>query len=117
MEDYWNMSTATEYPEGMVFDLLFEEFSVRLSSLPGREMLFHIADGPFARTEKVSFDVSTLRPGVFLVSWQEASRATVVHLEDFVEMVVHSYATLPDGGFLKMQAPIRMVDHGTGAAP
>lgn len=100
----------------MVFDVAFEEFSVRLTTLPGREMLFHIAEGPFARTEKVSFDVSTLRPGVFLVSWQEASRATVVHLEDFVQMVIYSYATLPDGGFLKMQAPIRMADTGRGWA-
>lgn len=111
-----NISAATEYPAGMVFDVAFEQFSVRLSTLPGREMLFHIADGPFARTEKVRFEVSTLRPGVFLVSWQEASRATVVHLEDFVQMVIYSYATLPDGSFLRMQAPIRMVGQGRGGA-
>jgi hypothetical protein len=116
IEGAGDISTATEYPAGLVFDAAFDEFSVRLKTLPGREMRFDIADGPFARTETVRFDVTTVRPGVFLVSWQEASRATVVHLEDFVQMVLHSYATLPDGRFLKMQAPIRMVGQGTGAA-
>lgn len=100
----------------MAFDVVFKEFSARLTTLPGSEMRFDIVDGPFARTEKVRFDVSTLRPGVFLVSWQEASRATVVHLEDFVQMVIYSYATLPDRSFLKMQGPIRMAGPGRGAA-
>lgn len=110
------ISTATEYPVGLIFEVKFEEFSVKLSSLPGSELLFSIPEGPFARTEKVRFDVVTLRPGIFLVSWHEASGATVVHIEDFVRMVVYSYATLPNGGFLKMQAPIRVTDLVGGLA-
>jgi hypothetical protein len=48
------------------------------------------------------------------VSWVEASGATVVHVEDFARGVVHSYATLPDGSFLRMQGPIRLISHGEG---
>ena len=110
------ISTATEYPVGLTFELEFDRFSVKLSSLPGSELLFVIAEGPFAKTETVRFDAVNLRPGVFLVSWKEASGATVVHVEDFDEMVVYSYATLPDGSFLTMRAPIHVTDFDGGSA-
>jgi hypothetical protein len=52
---------------------------------------------------------TAIRPGVFLVSWVEASGATVVHVEDFARGIVYSHATLPNGEFLRMKGPIRVV--------
>ncbi len=101
-----SMASATEYPVGLVFDVAFEAFSVNLTTLANSELRFHIADGPFARTETVKIVATSVRPGMFLVSWVESSGATVVHLEDFAESVLHSYATLPDGKFLRMEAPL-----------
>jgi hypothetical protein len=69
---------------------------------------------PYAHTETVKIAVSRIRAGAFAVSWVEASGATVVHVEDFARGVVHSYATLPDSSFLRMQGPIRLISEGEG---
>ena len=103
------IGTATEYPTGLRFSVAFEAFSVELTTLPDSALRFHIAEGPYARTETVAINVATIRPGVFLVSWVEASGATVVHVEDFAGAVLYSHATLPNGTFLRMQAPIHIV--------
>jgi hypothetical protein len=104
-----SISEATEYPVGLVFDATFDAFAVRLTTRPNREIHFHIAEGPFAHDETVEAVATLIRRGVFLVSWVEASGATVVHVEDFAQSVLHSHATLPDGKFLRMKAPIRVV--------
>lgn len=103
-----SLAAATEFPVGLAFDISFEAFSVRLTALPNGELRFHIPDGPFARTETVKITTTLIRPGVFLVSWIEAGGATVVHVEDFANAILYSHATLPDGTFLRMQAPIRL---------
>src|SRR5688500_18135095 len=105
------VAAATAYPSGCQFDGEFEVFAVRLTTLPNSELRFRIAEGPYARTETVKIVTTLLRPGVFIVSWVEASGATVVHVEDFAQGALYSHATLPDGTFLRMQAPIRVVLH------
>jgi hypothetical protein len=106
-----SISGSTEYPVGLEFDVKFDAFTVRLTTLPNSELRFHIAEGPYARTETVKIVTTLIRPGVFIVSWVEAGGATVVHVEDFAQGALYSHATLPDGTFLRMQAPIRVVSH------
>jgi hypothetical protein len=108
------LKRADAYPVGIVFDVVFEAFTARLTTLPDDHIRFHIADGPYAHTETVKIAVSTIRAGVFAVSWVEASGATVVHVEDFARGVVHSYATLRDGSSLRMQGPIRLISEEAG---
>ncbi len=108
------LKRADAYPVGIVFDVVFEAFTARLTTLPDEHICFHIADGPYAHTETAKIAVSQIRTGVFAVSWVEASGATVVHVEDFERGVVHSYATLPDGSFLRMQGPIRLISKEAG---
>lgn len=102
-------STAVDYPVGLIFDATFDAFAVRITTLPNRELSFHIAEGPYAHTETVKVVATAIRPGVFLVSWVEASGATVVHVEDFAQSLLYSHATLPNGTFLRMKAAIRLV--------
>lgn len=102
------LGEATQYPVGLVFDVTFKEFSVTLTTLPSNRLQFHIADGPYARIEEVDISVTSIRPGVFLVSWIEASGATVVHVEDFAEKTIHSHATLPGGTFFRMKGPLQI---------
>ena len=99
-------SEATEYPVGLVFDVSFEAFSARLTTLPDQRLRFEIPEGPYARTETVEIAATAVRPGLFLVSWVEAGGATVVHLEDFARGHLFSHATLPNGTFLRMDAPL-----------
>ena len=103
---------ADAYPVGIVFDVVFDAFTARLTTLSGDHMRFRIAEGPYAKTETVKIATSRICPGVFAVSWVEASGATVVHVEDFERSVVHSYATLPDGSFLRMRGSIHLIPKG-----
>jgi hypothetical protein len=104
-----SISAATEYPVGLTFDASFHAFAVRLTTLANSELHFHIAEGPYAHDETVKVVATLIRPGVFLVSWVEASGATVVHIEDFAQSVLYSHATLPNGKFLRMKAAIDIV--------
>lgn len=103
------IAQATAYPIGLSFDVKFDAFAVTLTTLPDSKLRFHIAEGPFARTETVAISATPIRPGVFVVSWIEAGGATVVHLEDFARGILYSHATLPDGAFLRMQGPIQVI--------
>lgn len=96
----------------MVFDVVFDMFTSRLTTLPEDRIRFQIAEGPYARTETVKIATNLIRAGVFTVSWVEESGATVVHVEDFERGVVHSYATLPNGLFLRLKGLIHMVSNG-----
>lgn len=109
-----SLKRADAYPVGIVFDVVFDAFTVRLTTLPDDHIRFHIAEGPYARTETVKIAVTQIRAGVFAVSWVEADGATVVHVEDFERGVVHSYATLPGGPFLRMEGPMRFISQGDG---
>jgi hypothetical protein len=104
---------ATQYPVGLVFDVSFQEFAVRLSVLSEDRIRFHIAEGPFAKVEEVTFKATLIRPGLFLVSWVESSGATVVHVEDFAQGTLYSHATVPDGTFLRMEGALRVVGTAT----
>jgi hypothetical protein len=105
-----SLSAATEYPVGLTLDVTFNAFAARLTTLPNSELRFEIAEGPYAHTETVKIVSTMIRPGVFLVSWVEAGGATVVHVEDFGRLFLYSYATLPDGRFLRMAAPLKVVN-------
>lgn len=49
-----------------------------------------------------TYQASYIRPGVFMVTWQEADGITVAHVEDFENDTVHAAITLPDKTFLTL---------------
>jgi len=110
--DSSSLAGAIEYPIGLRFEVVFGTFAVILTTLSGGEIHFRIDEGPYARSETVKIVATPIRPGVFLVSWIEASGATVVHVEDFARGIVYSHATLASGTFLRMNGPIRIVSRG-----
>lgn len=104
---------ADASPIVIVFDVVFEAFTARLTTLANDRIRFEIATSTYAKMEIVSIAASRIRTGVFAVSGVEASGATVVHVEEFEHGIVHSYATLPNGTFLRMQGPIHLITRGT----
>lgn len=92
-----------QFPIGLEMDVAYPEFQVSLTLLSRTQLKFEIKDGPFARIEIVAIQVVPLGNGMFAVSWQENSGASVVNVQDYDRGVVHSYATLPDGRFLRMK--------------
>ncbi|KRA52195.1 hypothetical protein ASD77_10910 [Pseudoxanthomonas sp. Root65] len=94
--------TLDEFPVGLAMDVSYPEFRVSLTLLSTTRLRFEIGEGPFARTEEVDTHVVPLGNGLFAVSWQEQSGATVTNVQDYDRGLVHSSATLPDGRFLRM---------------
>ena len=90
------------FPVGMKLAVTYPNFAVELTLISSKQLCFQIKDGPFARMEIVDMEVVAKGNGLFLVSWREKDGATVVNLQDYDRNLVHSFATLPDGQFLRM---------------
>jgi predicted SnoaL-like aldol condensation-catalyzing enzyme len=95
----------TEYgfPVGLEMDVAYPAFQVSLTLLSTSQLRFEIKEGPFARIETVDIQVVPIGNSIFAVSWQEASGATVTNVQDYDRSLVFSFATLPDGQFLRMR--------------
>ena len=69
-----------------------------------------IAEGPLKGTsETVQVAVTLIRPGVFLTSWQEEDRTTVVHVEDYRNSIVHTHLTERNGAFIRRSGTLKLV--------
>lgn len=60
-------------------------------------------------TETVEISVMPIRPGVFMVGWQEDNQTTVTHIEDFEKGIVYTNITLPGNKSLRVQGSFRRV--------
>lgn len=98
--------TQTGFPVGLEMDVSYPDLHVSLTLLSNEQLRFEIKEGPFARTETVDIQVVPLGNGIFAVSWQEQSGATVTNVQDYDRGLVFSFATLPDGRFLRMTGPM-----------
>jgi len=73
-------------------------------------MTLTTAAGPFKGTsETVQIAVTPIRPGVFLICWQEANKTTVVHVEDFANGIVHTRITERTGAFIRRRGTLKQV--------
>lgn len=100
------------FPIGLEMDVSYPAFQVSLTLLSATQLTFEIKEGPFARTETVEIQVVPLGNGIFAVSWQEKDGATVTNVQDYDRGLVHSFATLPDGQFIRMTGPIAVTRPG-----
>ncbi len=90
------------FPVGLEMHVSYPGFEVHLRLLSVERLEFEIKEGPLARVETVDIQVQSLGNSLFAVSWQEKHGATVTNIQDFDRGVIHSFATLPDGQFLRM---------------
>ncbi|NBJ15894.1 MAG: hypothetical protein FNP40_10095 [Dehalobacter sp. 4CP] len=60
-------------------------------------------------TQTVEISVMPIRPGVFMVGWQEENQTTVTHIEDFEKGIVYTNITLPGNKSLRLQGPFKQV--------
>ena len=102
------MKKLPQYPVGLVFDVSYAAFDVTLSIESIDRLSFSINQEPYTRQESVAIEVIPLGNNLFIVSWVEKDGATVVNLQDFDAMRVLSFATLPNGTFLRNQGAIRV---------
>jgi len=86
---------------GHKYKVAFDDFTVELSfeSLTSMTYWGVRGDGSLGKPETVKISVRPIRDHLFLVTWQEADKTTVVHLEDYKENVIITHITEPNLNF------------------
>ncbi|WP_425259101.1 nuclear transport factor 2 family protein [Rubrivivax sp. RP6-9] len=92
----------SRFPIGQEMTVSYPNFQVRMTLLSMTQLSFEIKEGPFARVETVDIQVVPLGNSLFAVSWQEKDGATVTNVQDHDRGLIHSFATLPGGRFMRM---------------
>jgi hypothetical protein len=60
-------------------------------------------------SETVTYTAVEVRPQVYLVSWQERDKMTVVHLEDFEKGMIRTHITSPTGDFYQLGGTLTLI--------
>ncbi len=95
------MSTIYFPAVGHVYEANFGSWVHHLHFESEAVMTLTNAEGPSTETpETVQIAVTPIRPGVFMICWQEADKTTVVHVEDFENGIVHTNITERGGAFI-----------------
>lgn len=108
------------FPVGLEMDVTYPTFTVSLALLSAKQLKFEIKEGPFARIETVDIQVAPLGNSMIAVSWQEKDGATVTNVQDHDRGLIHSFATLRSGEFIRMTGPVavtRPADHAFDDRP
>jgi hypothetical protein len=79
----------------------FQKFKVKLSfaSLTSLSYVVVNPDGSAGQSETVTIRVESIGPQLFLVTWQEDDKTTVVHIEDYANNTIITNITNPDLSF------------------
>jgi len=66
-------------------------------------------DGSRGSSETVAIQTTYLRDDLFMVTWQESDRTTVVHVEDYEQFIIHTNITNPDQSFAKFRGTFKQI--------
>jgi hypothetical protein len=79
----------------------FKAFRVQLyfNSLTSLTYTGVTSDGSLGGSETVTIKVETIGDDLFLVTWQESDKTTVVHIEDYKHHTIITNITTPDLAF------------------
>lgn len=73
----------------------------------GRTMRYEVTEGEYAgATAEVLYTAVELAPGLFALSWQEADKGTVVHIDNFAAGTSRTFYTTAELGFLRMEGSL-----------
>jgi hypothetical protein len=102
---------TTRFPAvGHVYEVNFGSWIHHLHFESETVMTLTTAEGLFeGSSEIVQIAVTPIRPGVFMVCWQEADKTTVVHVEDFENGIVHTNITERSGAFIRRSGTLKKV--------
>ena len=94
---------------GKKYHVKFPSMSYFLHFLDESRLKFIVEkspDLPPGSSHTVAITIAPLRDELYMVSWQEASGNTVVHIEDLKEHRVHAFLTMKSGLFIRQDAPL-----------
>ncbi|MBN3761618.1 adenylate cyclase [Burkholderia sp. Ac-20365] len=76
----------------------------------GVNMRYEITEGPYkGAAGEVKYAWRQIAPGIFAISWQEADRSTVVHIDDFYEGTSCSFFTTAQLELHRLEGTLRQV--------
>jgi len=102
------MSTLHFPAVGHVYEAHFGSWVHHLYFESETVMTLTTAAGPVTGTfDTVQIAVTPIRPGVFMICWQEADKTTVVHVEDFENGIVHTNITERSGAFIRRSGTLK----------
>ena len=97
---------------GRTFAANLGRLQARLTYESDTRMTFVVTSGAGMTTdghsETVDVEIVEIRPHVHLVSWREASGATVVHVEDLANSALRSLVTL-DGKLYRLTGTLKEI--------
>ena len=67
-------------------------------------------DGSSGQIETVHIQVESITESIFLVTWQEADKTTVVHVEDYARRTIVTNITNPDSSFQQFHGTFVQID-------
>jgi hypothetical protein len=89
---------------GHVYEVNFGVFVADLYFESETKMTYTLPDGT---SETVKTTITQIRPGVYMVYWQEADKTTVVHVEDYENGVVYTNITRNDMRFDNLKGTLK----------
>ena len=108
------MSTPTPLPAfaGRSFQVEYPGLTAHnIYSADGRRVSYAIVSGPYAGASgEAECQWRQIAEGVYVISWQEADGATVVHVDDFANGHSQAFFTASDLTFYRMQGPLTELD-------
>lgn len=82
-----------------------------LYSADASHLRYAIVSGPYAGAEgEAACQWREIAEGVYVISWQEADGATVVHVDDFANGYSQAFFTATDLSFHRMRGPLCEID-------
>ncbi|MCY1516372.1 hypothetical protein D9M68_509990 [compost metagenome] len=114
------MSTQDQNPlppfAGRSFRVDYDGLSAHnLYSADGGTIRYAIVSGPYAGARgEAACEWRQIAEGVYVISWQEADGATVVHVDDFANGRSQAFFTATDLSFHRMQGPLTEIEAEEG---
>ncbi|MCY1267852.1 hypothetical protein D9M68_267320 [compost metagenome] len=112
------MTTSTSLPAfaGRSFRVDYQGLSAHNRySVDGSFIRYAIVSGPYAGAEgEAACQWREIAEGVYVISWQEADGATVVHVDDFANGHSQAFFTATDLSFHRMQGPLTAIETEEG---
>lgn len=100
----------SEFPAvGHRYVVDFQTFRVELDFASDTSMTYYNLDkdGKKVGSETVSIKVEPIAEGIFLVTWQESDKSTVVHIEDYNRQTIVTNITGSDLSFSQFHGTFR----------
>ena len=94
---------------GEVFQITFPAFTPRITIHSERELTVEIVSGDnIGFSDTVEYEVTTVRDGLVILSWQEHIGSTIVHVLDLVSGQAYTAVTPAKGGFMRLRGRIEV---------